>query len=238
MRKTLTCIFGALTVAATVCQVLSAQSTQGQFLPETDAYWTISPTMRTEVFVARTKDGDTFNSATMGSGVNFFVKPLSSKRRTNKDEANSKLLTFGVTYRYINNVDKANENRLQFDMAPKYPLPRDMLLDDRNRLELRVIMGNVTWRYRNRLTFQKTIQFRRFRLTPNARAEAFYEINQNKWSEVNYSFGGFIPIARRIEIEPYYQGEYLYGAASSYVNAVGVTVAFYFRRSTAKKGNN
>ena len=228
MGKTLICIFGALTLAATVCQVLSAQSSQRQFLPEIDAYWTMSPTIRAELFVARTKDGDTFNSATMGSGVNVFVKPLSNRRRTNKDEANSRLLTFGVTYRHISSVDKANENRLQFDMAPKYPLPKDMLLDDRNRLELRLITGNVTWRYRNRLTFQKTIQFRRFKLTPYARAEGFYEINQSKWSEVDYSFGGFIPIGRHIEIEPYYQGEYLYGATSSHVNAVGVTVAFYF----------
>ena len=159
MGKTLICIFGALTLAATVCQVLSAQSSQRQFLPEIDAYWTMSPTIRAELFVARTKDGDTFNSATMGSGVNFFVKPLSSRRRTNKDEANRRLLTFGVTYRHISSVDKANENRLQFDMAPKYPLPKDMLLVDRNRLELRVITGNVTWRYRNRLTFQKRFNF-------------------------------------------------------------------------------
>ena len=98
MGKTLTCIFWGLTVAATCCQ---AQSAQWQFLPDIDAYWTMNPTVRVEALIERTKDGDTFNSATVGSGINFFVKPLSSKRRTNKD----------------------------------------MLLDDRNRLELRIING-------------------------------------------------------------------------------------------------
>ena len=77
-------------------------------MPEIDAYWTLNPVMRVQALVARTKDGDSFNSATTGSGVIFFVKPLSSKRRTNADEANRKLLTLAVTYSYINNVDKAN----------------------------------------------------------------------------------------------------------------------------------
>jgi len=114
--------------------------------------------MRVQTLVARTKDGDTFSSATVGSGVIFFVKPLSSRRRTNADEANRNLLTLGVIYSNINNVDKANENRLQFDAAPKFPLPKDMLMDDRNRLELRIIDGDVTWRYRNRLTFQRSFR--------------------------------------------------------------------------------
>jgi len=170
--------------------------------------------------------------------MDFFVKPLSSKRRTNADEANRKLLTFGITYRYINNVDKDSENRLQFDMSPKYPLPKDMLLDDRNRLELRMISGDVTWRYRNRLTFQRTFQFRRFRPTPYARAEAFYEPSQGGWTELAYSFGGFIPIREHIEVEPYYERQRLYESKSSHVNAVGITLAVYFRKNTAKKSGN
>jgi hypothetical protein len=231
-NKTLTWIVWGLTTAAMACHSLRAQSAQGQFLPEIDSYWTLTPAMRVETLVARTKDGDSFNSASVGSGIDFFVKPLSSTRRTNWDEANRKLLTFGVTYRYIHNVDKADENRLQFDVSPKYPLPKDMLLDDRNRVELRIISGDGTWRYRNRLTFQRTFQTHRFKSTPYARAEAFYEINQGEWSEWTYSFGGFIPIRERIEVEPYYERQDLYGSKPSHVNAFGITIAFYFRKST------
>jgi hypothetical protein len=110
-----------------------------------------------------------------------------------------------------------------------------MLIDDRNRLELRIISSEVTWRYRNRLTFQRTFQVQRFRFTPYARVEAFYEINPGKWSELTYSFGGFIPIRKRIEIEPYYEGQELYGSNPSHVNAVGITVALYFRKSDPVK---
>jgi hypothetical protein len=238
MGKTLICIFWGLTIAATVCPISSAQSAQQQFLPEIDVYRTFNPVVRVQGLVARTKDGDTFNSATAGSGIDFFVKPLSSTRRTNWDEANRKLLTIGVTYRYIHNVDKASENRLQFDASPKYPLPKDMLLDDRNRLELRIISGGVTWRYRNRLTFQRTFQARRFRFTPYARFEAFYEINQGAWSELTYSFGGYIPIRERIELEPYYERQQLFGSKPSHVNAVGITLAFHFKKNTATKNGN
>jgi hypothetical protein len=227
--------FGCLQPLRWSARVCVRRSSQGQFLPEIDAYWTLNPVMRVQTLVARTKDGDIFSSVTVGSGVNFFVKPLSSKRRTNADETNRNLLTLGVIYSNINNVGKANENRLQFDASPKFPLPKDMLMDDRNRLELRIIDGDVTWRYRNRLTFQRSFRSDRFRFTPYARTEAFYEINQREWSELTYSFGSFIPIRKHIEVEPYYERQELYGSKSSHVNAVGITVAFYFKKSTPIK---
>ena len=48
MGTTLIGIFWGITAAAMVCQTLSAQSTQEQFLPEIDSYWTVSPVMRIE----------------------------------------------------------------------------------------------------------------------------------------------------------------------------------------------
>jgi len=71
MGKTFIRIFWGLTTAAMACQALSAQSSQRQFLPEIDAYWTLNPAMRVQTLVARTKDGDTFSSATVGPGVIF-----------------------------------------------------------------------------------------------------------------------------------------------------------------------
>jgi hypothetical protein len=233
-REALVCIFWAV-VAIVPWQTAKAQATQDQFLPEIDAYWTVNPDMRVEVLASRTQDGSSYDSATFGSGVDFFVKRLSSKLRTNEDDANQKLLTLGVTYRSISNVDKPDENRLQFDVTPRYSLLWDMLLGDRNRIELRIISGGVTWRYRNRLTVQRTFKLHRFTLTPYARGEAFYDISKGMWSETTYSFGGFIPLTKRMEIQPYFQHENMLGSSSPNVNAFGLTFSVYFRKSAAKK---
>ena len=50
-----------------------------------------------------------------------------------------------------------------------------MLLSDRNRVEFRDIGWQFFWRYRNRLTSERTFTFRGYRFTPYLRAEAFYD---------------------------------------------------------------
>jgi hypothetical protein len=52
---------------------------------------------------------------------------------------------------------------------------------------------------------------------------------------LTYSFGGFIPIRERIEVELYYERQAFYGSKPSHVNAVGITLAFYFRKNAAKR---
>ncbi len=236
MKKLLIGIFWGL-VALGHWQPLNAQSTEDQFLPEIDTYLTINPVARAEMIASRTKDGSTLNSATLGGGVDFFIGPIHALRHTNEDDSNRQLLTLGVTYRSINNVDKPNENRLQFDMTPRYRLPADLLLADRNRIELRIISGGVTWRYRNRLTVQRTFVFRHLALTPYGRVEGFYDISKGYWSEATYSGGANITLTKRIEIEPYYERQDIYGSSPSNVNGFGLTLSIYFRRSAATRAN-
>src|ERR1700733_13959437 len=123
MGKTLLGTFWVLTAAAMVCQSLRAQvfartiSSRDRCILDLKSCHACANTCRPDEGRRYIQLGND------GIRCNFFVKPLSSKRRTNADEANRNLLTLGVIYSNINNVDKANENRLQFDAAPKFPLP-------------------------------------------------------------------------------------------------------------------
>jgi len=52
---------------------------------------------------------------------------------------------------------------------------KDRLLgSDRNRLEINLTNGNFSWRYRNRLTLQKTIAVRSYHPALFASAEFYY----------------------------------------------------------------
>jgi hypothetical protein len=217
-------------------QASQAQSTQGQFLPEVDLYWTLNPDLRIQMTASRTRDGASYNSATVGPTLNIFLKPLSSERRTTADDSERNLLTFGVGYRSISATDKAEENRIELDLAPKYPLPAGMLLDDRNRIDLRFIADNFTWRYRNRLTLQRTFEIHSVKVTPYARGEVFYDISSSSWNKTTYALGGTVGLTKRIDLEPYYERENNTGSTPNHVNAFGLTFHAYFRKATAMRG--
>ena len=51
----------------------------------------------------------------------------------------------------------------------------DVLLSDRNRIDLRDIAGEFSWRYRNRLSVEKEFSIGRVRVNPYTRFEVYYD---------------------------------------------------------------
>lgn len=202
-------------------------------MPEVDLYWRLNPDLRLEFVTSRTNDTSNSNSATVGPTLNLFLHPLLSVRQTTGDDANRNLLTGGIGYRAISSTAKPEENRIELDLAPRFQLPGSMLLDDRNRIDLRFISGNFTWRYRNRLTLQRTFKIHAFTVTPYARAEVYYDISSNEWNKMTYSSGGVISLTKRMDIEAYYQRENNIGSTPNHVNGIGLTLHVYFRRAAA-----
>jgi hypothetical protein len=196
-------------------------------------YWRLNPDLRLEFVTSRTKDTSSYNSATVGPTLHVFLKPLPSIRQTTRDDSNRNRLTGGVGYRSISATDKPDENRIQLDLAPRFQLPGRMLLDDRDRIDLRFISGNFTWRYRNRLTLQRTFKIHAFPVTPYARGEVYYDISSNMWNRTTYSLGGTIGLTKRTEIRPYYERENNTGSSPNHVNGLGLTLRVYFREAAA-----
>jgi hypothetical protein len=226
-RKRVTQLF-FLAGMALASQHVEAQTTASEWWPEVDVFVKINGEARLEFVAARATDGATYNSAELGPTLEITLKPILQTKQDSLDDAKRKYLTFGVGYRYYSNLDKPNENRAELDLTPRYFLPGSLLLSDRNRIDLRVIGDNFSWRYRNRLTLERAFRFACVQLTPYARGEVYYDNRYGIWNMNRYSFGVIIPVRKRAELEPYY--EHINDSRSSvkHVNAFGFATHLYF----------
>jgi len=115
-------------------------------------------------------------------------------------------------------------------LTSRFHLPWSLELAERNRFDLRVISDQFSWRYRNRLTLERSFKIKSFSFTPYARGEIYYVSTSGTWSKNTYSFGATFPIRKRLELESYYERENTTRGDPPHVNGFGTTLSIYFRR--------
>lgn len=84
------------------------------------------------------------------------------------------------------------------------------------------------WRYRNRLSAQRTFRIHRFALSPYAQGEVFYSSAARSWNKTTYQFGADLPFRKRFDFELYYEHDNSVGSAPNHVNAFGLTNSIHF----------
>lgn len=129
-------------------------------------------------------------------------------------------------YRYIANIDKPPENCGIVELTARFPLPVKMQLSDCNRADLRVIQGQFSWRYRNRVILERSFTFRKYPITPYGQAEFYYNSKSDSWDRKIYQFGLKFLVRHRAELNPYYERQDNTSKPNS-VNALGFTVSLY-----------
>jgi hypothetical protein len=72
-------------------------------------------------------------------------------------------------------------------------------------VDLRFINDEFSWRYRNRLTIERSFKARSFEFSPYVRAEVYYDHKVTKWSRTTFGGGVTIPFRKHYEIEAYYE---------------------------------
>jgi len=211
---------------------LLAQNQSFQAWPEVDAYFQLNSDVRVSIFDAATRENRQGTSAEIGPNIDFFFKPLVKLKRITifeLDQSKNRLVMLRLGYRYMPTTDGPTEHRGIVEATARYPLVRGVLLSDRNRLDLRYIDGELAWRYRNRITAERTLSIRSYHFTPYIRAEAYYDGNFQKWSRTAESVGCIFPFRKRYEVEPYYEHQNDSATAPNrQVNALGFVFSMYF----------
>lgn len=190
---------------AVLAPSLAAQSFQSW--PEVDTYLRLNSNVRASFYAALTRENATGSSAEIGPNIDFFLKPLVKLKRITVfeiDQAKDRPLMFRLGYRYMPSTDGTVEHRGIAEVTGRYPLIRGVLLSDRNRMEFRDLSGEFFWRYRNRLSAERTFAIHGYHFTPYLRAEVFYDDKYSKWSRTELTVGSTFPIGKHIELEWYY----------------------------------
>jgi hypothetical protein len=219
-------------MSALLCPWVRAQQTQTLEFPEIDTYVSLTNRYRLMFLMSRSTDGSTVNSGQFGPNLDINFRRFRRKTLLTNDTATANFLTFRIGYQYLRNVGKSNENRVQLALTSRFHLPWSLQLNERNRFDLRAISDQFSWRYRNRLTLDKSFSIKSFSFSPYVRSEIYYNSLSGAWDKNTYSFGATFPIRKRFELEGYYERENTTGGSPPHVNGIGITLSIYFHRNT------
>jgi hypothetical protein len=213
---------------------IPAQAQSNQVWPELSTFIKLTDRMRFYFLATTVKENRGSTEGEFGPNFDFYLKPL--RKRTTLtllplDESKNRLLMVRIGYHYIYpySGDASSEHRGVLEATGRHPLAIGVLISDRNRLDLRSIGGEFSWRYRNRLTVEKEFSMGRFKFSPYARGEIYYDSRFDKWSRTALIAGSVFPITRHFELEGYLEHQNDSGGSSNRtVNGVGAVVNLYF----------
>jgi hypothetical protein len=211
---------------------LPARAQNVQFLPEIDAHLTLNSTFRAYLEAKDDREGGDPTQATIGPSLQLYLKPLIKLKKVKAfdlDDSKSRLLVLEVGYRYITAPDAPSENRMQVAVTSNFPLKAGFSLSDRNRADLDWKSGIFTWRYRNKLTLDRTFAIRSYHFIPYVAAEPFYESQYSKWSTTSLYAGSLFPVGKHVQFNTYFEHDNNTGKhPNRQVNSVGLALNLYF----------
>jgi Protein of unknown function (DUF2490) len=230
MRQIYKTIWRIVFLVCFACLPVRAQDTQ--FIPEVDAYLKLNSVVRTYFQAKDDREGGDSTQLAIGPSVEFYLKPLLKLKHVtifDLDDSKSRALVVEVGYRYIDEPNAPLENRMVLAVTSHFPLKADFLITDRNRADLDWKNGVFNYRYRNRLTLERTFAIHSYHLIPYVSAELFYESQYGKISTTSIYAGSLFPVGKHVEFNPYYEHDNDTNKhPNKQVNSVGLATYFFF----------
>ncbi len=231
-------MFGVWAVLALMARILAhAQDTQ--FLPEIDTHLNLNSKVRLYLEAKGDREGGDPQQFTFGPSIQFYFKPLLKLKNVtlfDLDDVKKRPLVLEGGYRIITAPNTPAENRALSAVTFHLPLMAGSLLSDRNRADLDWKAGTFTWRYRNKLTLERTVSLSSYHLIPYVAAEPFYESQYSKWSTTDLYVGCLFPVGKTVQFDLYYEHENNTGKSPNRQdNFIGLALHLYF--SSARSGH-
>jgi hypothetical protein len=210
----------------------TARAQDVQFLPEVDAHLKLNSGVRVYLQAKDDRDGGDPTQFTIGPSLQLYLKPLLKLKNITTfdlDDAKSRVSVLETGYRYVSAPDAPPENRIEAVDTLHFPMKAGLLISDRNRADLDWKNGDFSWRYRNKLSLERTFSTRSFHLIPYVAAEPYYESQYNKWSTTSLYAGCYIPIGKYVQFNTYYEHDNNTGKKPNrQVNSIGLALYLYF----------
>jgi len=211
-------------------------TTRREFWPEIDVYINIKPKIRLFLLgtVSKTvEDGELRNAQSYEAQIGVHVDYIPNDH-----------VILRTGYRYGtavgSNDDGFREHRLLTEQTLRKLLPGHFLLSDRNREDFRVIKGDFSFRYRNRVTIEREVPiFKNRTITPYVSGEIFYDTRFNVWNRNRWAVGvqhslrrgpllKMLLPKRQIILDLYFMRQNDSRSSPAHVNAVGASLVFDF----------
>lgn len=170
----------------------------------------------------------------VGTLLSYRLKRILKTHREDIDEENEYNLVIAGGYEFVQtdqNVSSTKrEHRVIVQSTPKYTPGAGFLLQNRNRAEFRWVDGTYNFRYRNKLIVDRAFKLNKFRFTPYAAGELFWDRNHHAWTENQYAFGVQLPYKKLLMLDTYYLRQNCTTCSQDPVSVFGIKLNFYFAR--------
>ncbi len=173
----------------------------------------------------------------IGGGASFRLKSAFKTFLDHLDTDKSHLLVIRLAYEYSRASEGGETkitNTIMADVTPRYQFPGRILMSDRSRFEVRWIDSDPSFRYRNRLRFERPFALFKREFAPYVNGEAFWDSRYRSWNKFRYG-GGVefqlfkIPYLGKSALELSYDRERCTTCPDPHTNIVGAKLNIYIK---------
>jgi hypothetical protein len=210
-----------------------AGDTKAEFVPEANAYLQFSDQVRLFLLGSLTQGlSEPSTDGEVGAHLDLTLTPILRRRLANADWERDRYLWVRIGYAFLGNLDDrekgSTEHRGILEVTARAPLPFDVWLVNRARVDLRDLDGEFSTRFRYRLGAEREFTVGGVTLVPYAQAEVFYDTRFGAWNRQLYQAGVEIEITKHWRIEPYYAREEDQRSSIAHVDRIGLVLKTYW----------
>lgn len=224
--------FVLLIILSVVCSPAQDHHVARQFDPTITVDLDVGR-FRYDFYVGREKSeeleaGDTI----FGAGVRFRAKPIFKTFFDAIDTDKKHVLVLRMGYEYRHGGEDgfdSNTHTAMTDATLRWGFPKKVLMADRNRAELRWIDGEASFRYRNRLLFERPFTIFKRKVAPYASAEAYWDGRFTSWNKFRYTAGAEVQAVWRTTVDVYYARERCVTCPDPHTDILGANITLFFK---------
>lgn len=131
----------------------------------------------------------------------------------------------GAFYYYIRSeptpTRRSSEHRIFVDLTPRRALGKGFLVQNRHRIEWRDVNQRTSWRYRNRVQFERPFNLGERRVTPYVAGETFYDTRFRTWSRQQIYVGARLPLSQHVTLDAFYSRTWDARTRPGFLNIIG-----------------
>ncbi len=222
----------------------STKKVPQQLWPELDVFYKLNQRFRLFALVSGTRlDKSYYSEGAFAIHLDYFGFPAFRKINTDMDSTRGYYLWLRAGYYYSNTTPsakkQATENTLQTEINNRFYPGWKSMLTIKNRIDWRIINGELNPRYRPRITWEKDFHTDYIHFTIYTYAEYFLNFGENDQDRFRYCIGGALKVSHMITFETYYLHQFGNGTKVFPLDALAILLKFYLpvkrTHSTEKK---
>jgi hypothetical protein len=115
----------------------------------------------------------------------------------------------------------SREHRIFIELTPRTALGQGFAVQNRVRLEWREINNRGSWRFRNRLQFERPFNLGARKLTPYLAGETYYDTRFRTWNRNDLFLGARVPLNQHVTIDGFYMRRWDARARPGFLHVIG-----------------